>query len=168
MRPLSIPEFIRTKFELSISPENICASIRQSYATLSDGEILVTVVIPAYNEEQNILKTLSALSDNQCSFPVEILVVNNNSKDQTEALVQLSGVRCILETVQGITAARNAGLQAAKGKYILNADADTIYPRDWIECMASPLIQHKELAMVYGRFAFIPTAGTPRIVLFLL
>ena len=69
------------------------------------------------------------------------------------------------ETMQGITPARNAGLAAAGGKYILNADADTIYPPDWIEEMVKPLDKNN-ITSVYGRFSFIPTAGTPRVVYF--
>jgi glycosyltransferase involved in cell wall biosynthesis len=92
-------------------------------------------------------------------------VVNNNSKDNTAAIVNSTGARCIKETKQGITPARNAGLAAAKGKYILNADADTLYPPDWIEEMVKPL-DSDNITSVYGRFSFIPTAGTARLVYF--
>ncbi|WP_457849427.1 glycosyltransferase family A protein, partial [Staphylococcus aureus] len=85
-----------------------------------------------------------------------------NSKDQTEALVKATGIPCITELEQGITVARNAGLAVANGKYILNADADTIYPKDWIEQMIKPLAERENIAAVYGRFSFIPIAGTSR------
>ncbi len=166
MRPISIPAFIKQKYFLNESPDKTCEDIRAAYTLLQKSETVVSVVIPAYNEEKSILKTLSAISDNKTKYGVEILVVNNNSKDKTEALVNQSGVRCILETVQGITAARNAGLTAAKGKYILNADADTIYPQDWIEEMVKPLAEQEGIASVYGSFAFIPTQGTARFVYF--
>ena len=166
MRPISIPTYIKEKFYLEESTEKTCSEIRSIYPLLQKGDPDVSVVIPAYNEEANILKTLSALANNQCKYNVEILVVNNNSKDRTETLVKEAGIRCILETVQGITAARNAGLYAAKGKYILNADADTIYPKDWIEEMVKPLAEKDGIASVYGNFSFIPTAGTPRFVYF--
>ncbi|MCX6205407.1 MAG: glycosyltransferase family 2 protein [Bacteroidetes bacterium] len=166
MRPIAIPAYIKEKFYLEESAEKTCSDIRSVYPLLQKGDPEVSVVIPAYNEEKNILKTLSALANNRCKYNVEILVVNNNSKDCTEALVKDAGIRCILETVQGITAARNAGLYAAKGKYILNADADTIYPIDWIEEMVKPLAENQNVASVYGNFAFIPTAGTSRFVYF--
>lgn len=166
MRPISIPSYIKHQFYLQEPPEKTCADIKLSYSKLQKGNPEVSVVIPAYNEEANILKALSSLSNNQTTFSVEILVVNNNSKDNTAALVEAAGIGCILETEQGITAARNAGLHAAKGKYILNADADTIYPQDWIEQMAKPLAENRAVAAVYGGFSFIPTAGTPRFVYF--
>ncbi|MFX6945480.1 glycosyltransferase family A protein, partial [Acinetobacter baumannii] len=63
--------------------------------------------------------------------------------------------------------ARNAGLAVANGKYILNADADTIYPKDWIEQMIKPLAERENIAAVYGRFSFIPIAGTSRFSYFI-
>lgn len=166
MRPIAIPAFIKEKFYLAESTVKICQDIREAYSLLQKGPPEVSIVIPAYNEENNILKTLSALAHNRCTYSVEILIVNNNSKDNTAFLVDEAGIPCILETVQGITAARNAGLYAANGKYILNADADTIYPIDWIEEMITPLAKNKNIASVYGNFSFIPTAGTPRWVYF--
>jgi glycosyltransferase involved in cell wall biosynthesis len=166
MRPIAIPAYIKEKFYLAEPATKICQDIRTAYPLLQKGEPIVSIVIPAYNEEHNILKTLSALANNRCKYSVEILVVNNNSKDNTEFLVKEAGIPCILETVPGITAARNAGLYAAKGKYILNADADTIYPIDWIQEMVSPLVENETIASVYGNFSFIPTAGTPRWVYF--
>ncbi len=163
MRPVSIPAYIAKCWEPNLSEEAMLQSIRQSYQQLTQNkEPEVSVVIPAYNEEKNILQTLLALSSNITQWPVEIVVVNNNSKDRTELLVTASGVRCVNETKQGITAARNAGLKAAKGKYILNADADSIYPKDWIELMIYPLAFKKDIALTYGRFSFIPIGKTGR------
>ena len=162
MRPVSIPLFIKQHYqpgkvlEQNISALNI--AIRSRYSDTPD----ISVVIPAYNEETTILQTLSSLAANTTKRTVEIVVVNNNSQDRTAELATAAGARCILETKQGITPARNAGLAAARGKYILNADADTIYPPDWIEEMVKPLTAENEVAMVFGRFAFIPVGSTTR------
>ena len=118
--------------------------------------------MPAYNEEKDILRTLHSLCANLTNRSTEIIVVNNNSRDNTEALVRAAGVTCVNEPVQGITAARNAGLKAARGKYILNADADTLYPKDWIEQMVAPLANDENVCITYGRFSFIPTGVTSR------
>jgi len=166
MRPIAIPSHIRELWQAgSGSNEENIARIRSLYKALSKGAPEVSVVIPAYNEEKNILRTLLSLCTNTTTRPVEIIVVNNNSKDNTEALVKATGITCILETRQGITAARNAGLAVAKGKYVLNADADSIYPADWIEEMTAPLTRN-DTAITYGRFAFIPTGSTSRSTYF--
>lgn len=163
MRPVAIPSNIRKLWQAGAnSDEENIALVQQHYKQLYKGAPEVSVVIPAYNEEKNILRTLLSLSSNNTARPVEIIVVNNNSKDKTEALVKATGVTCILETRQGITAARNAGLKAASGKFVLNADADSIYPPDWIEEMVAPLAQGDTVAITYGRFGFIPTGRTSR------
>jgi glycosyltransferase involved in cell wall biosynthesis len=167
MRPISIPNYIQSLYENN--PKALAAEplIAQAYKALrKEGPADVSIVMPAYNEEENILQTLLSLSNNITKWAVEIVVVNNNSKDQTESLVKATGIPCITETKQGITIARNAGLAVATGKYILNADADTIYPKDWIEQMVKPLAERENVAAVYGRFSFIPIANTPRLTYF--
>jgi len=165
MRPIAIPANIQRHNQ----PNNILLAgidgIRTGFQQLLKGPPEVSVVMPAYNEEASILKTLSSLSQSITHRSVEVIVVNNNSKDNTESIVNNAGAICIRETRQGITPARNAGLAAARGKYILNADADTLYPPDWIEEMVKPL-DNDDITSVYGRFSFVPTAGTSRLLYF--
>jgi len=165
MRLLAVPAIIQENNQSNASLLEKIEAIRAGFQRLLQGPPEVSVVLPAYNEEASILKTLSSLSKSVTQRSVEVIVVNNNSTDQTAAIVHAAGVACIQESVQGITAARNAGLAAACGKYILNADADTIYPPGWIEEMVKPL-QDPHITVVYGRFSFIPGAGTPRFVYF--
>ncbi|MDE3143158.1 MAG: glycosyltransferase family 2 protein [Bacteroidota bacterium] len=168
MRPISIPSYIQKSWNVDYTSDETFLQIREAYSTLSRGSDApeVSVVIPAYNEEKNIVQTLHSLCNNVSTKSVEIIVVNNNSKDNTEALVLATGVRCVNESKQGITAARNCGLANAKGKYILNADADSIYPKYWIEEMIKPLDENENIVSVYGRFSFIPTADTGRFIYF--
>ena len=163
MRPISIPAYINNYFYKQQDPEQI----KQAYQKLYRGKPEVSIVMPAYNEETTIVQTLASLCNNHTKWSVEIIVVNNNSKDKTEELVKACGVNCILETTQGITQARNAGLAQARGKYILDADADTIYPVDWIEEMVKPLADDREnVAITYGVFSFIPVGSTGRLTYF--
>ncbi len=166
MRPIGIPAYIRQLMDPVNTDAAHTAFIRAHYKTILNRAPEVSVVIPAYNEEKDILRTLHSLAANVTNRSVEIIVVNNNSKDNTEALVRAAGVTCVNETIQGITAARNAGLAAATGKYVLNADADTLYPKDWIEQMVAPLANNEGVAITYGRFSFIPTGVTSRFTYF--
>lgn len=165
MRPVAIPPYIRLHLQPKSKLVKQLAAIRANIMRLHADVPEVSVIIPAFNEEENILQTLSSLSATNTSRSVEIIVVDNNSTDSTSALAAISGTTCITAPVKGITLARNAGLYIAKGKYILNADADTIYPPGWIDLMVQPL-QNVHTAMVYGRFAFIPTPGTSRLSYF--
>lgn len=167
MRPIAIPTFIKKQIEIKNSAQ-ATIRIKENYSRflLKDNSTPdISIIIPAYNEEENILHTLSSLCENNTSKTVEIIVVNNNSTDNTEQLVKDCGVTCIKELKQGITNARNAGLAIARGKYILNADADTIYPIDWIEEMTKPLSKDN-VAATYGRFSFIPLQNTSRLTYF--
>lgn len=163
MRPLKIPAQILKYLDQKVSEKEICQSAGMAYAEISTGHPEVSIVMPAYNEEENIVQTLSSLCHNKTHRKVEIIVVNNNSKDRTGTLAAACGVKCIFQPIQGITVSRNMGLAEALGTYILNADADSIYPEDWIELMVSPLENSKN-ALTYGRFSLIPTSDTGRFV----
>ncbi len=166
MRPVFVTAYAKECWNALEKP-NLVSLIQAAYTSLrKTGEPDISIVIPAYNEEKNILQTLYSLCNNVTDKAVEIVVVNNNSKDKTEELVVSTGARCILETKQGITAARNAGLAVALGKYVLNADADSIYPKDWVAEMTKPFYTLPDVAMVYGRFSFIPIGNTGRLTYF--
>lgn len=167
MRPIFIPRKINQIIDSHATYQERLLLIKQQYKKLrTKGVPDVTIVIPAYNEEKNILGTLHSLALSKTERNVEIIVVNNNSGDKTEEVVLLAGVDCITETKQGITAARTAGLHAATGKYILNADADAIYPPNWIDKMIDPLDESETVAITYGRFSFIPVGSTGRFMYF--
>lgn len=165
MRTFSIPSTVVQHYQPNHLLTTQLHRIKSNFAKLLSTEPEISVVIPAYNEEDNILKTLSSLSASTTKKRLEIIVVNNNSVDRTEELAIATGVTCIRETKQGITQARNAGLAVAKGKYIVNADADTIYPPDWIDEMVQPLYDNS-IALTYGKFSFIPIARTTRTTYF--
>ncbi len=167
MRPLFVPISVRNFDKDTENLKTKLPSIAENFAKLYAEEPDISIIIPAFNEENNILKTLYSLSCSNTNKKVEVIVVNNNSTDRTHSLAKDANVICINETKQGITNARNAGLSIAKGKYIINADADTIYPECWVDNMVNPLIENKDVALTYGRFSFIPVESTPRFLYFI-
>jgi len=92
----------------------------------------VSVVIPAYNEEEYLGTCLVSLMD-QTEKPDEIIVVDNNSTDKTAEIAKRFGVKIVRETVQGITPARNAGFNSAQYEIIARTDADSRVPKNWIQ-----------------------------------
>jgi glycosyltransferase involved in cell wall biosynthesis len=115
----------------------------------------VSIIIPAYNEEKNILHTLSSLSAIKTSYKTELIVVNNNSNDKTQQLLDACGVRSVFEPRQGISYTRQTGLESAKGKYILNADSDSIYPNSWVDVYVDAL-KDPLCSCTYGSYSYIP------------
>lgn len=92
----------------------------------------ISVVVPAYNEEELIGQCLDALK-RQTVKADEIIVVDNNSKDRTEKIAKKYGAIVVKEKRQGASYARNAGFNRATGDIILRTDADTVVPKNWIE-----------------------------------
>ncbi|WP_374164134.1 glycosyltransferase family 2 protein [Arcticibacter sp. MXS-1] len=125
----------------------------------------VSVVIPAWNEGDNIYRALSSLAFNETSLKVEIVVINNNSTDHTQEVLDKLGVISYFQPLQGIAFARQMGLEKAKGKYYLCADADTFYPPRWMELMTAPMIANENITGVYGRYSFVPPPGSSRAFL---
>ncbi len=138
--------------------------IRQRLARFNHEDPEVSVVIPAWNEENNIFRSLSSLADNKTSLKVEIVVVNNNSTDGTQHVLDTLGVRNYLQPLQGTPFARQLGLEKARGKYHLCADSDTLYPPDWIELMVKPMKTEPGIVGVYGRYAFVPPDSEGRFL----
>lgn len=89
-----------------------------------------SVIVPACNEEQWLPLSLEALRQAMLRCPLrgEVVVVDNNSADRTAEVARERGARVVFEPVNQISRARNAGARAAKGKYLVFLDADTLVP----------------------------------------
>ena len=102
---------------------------------------LVSIVLPAYNEEKVIKKTLDALAS-LAYIPKEIICVNDGSTDNTLRIAQESAtdktIKVLSKSNGGKWSALNRGIKAAKGTIIICIDADTILDQNAIE----PLIPH--------------------------
>lgn len=113
----------------------------------------ITVIIPARNEEQYIELCLSALEDQDYEKDMyEIIVVDNNSKDQTKYLVQRHNSVKYLYSAKGpVGAVRNLGLAEAKGELIAFIDADCVAPKNWLSIGAKLLLENENCAFS-GRY----------------
>jgi len=106
----------------------------------------ISVIIPAFNEEQHIANTLQALMQN--NETLEIIVVDNGSSDRTAEIANSAGVEVIDFPDGTIAAVRNRGVKAANGDVLVFIDADVRVAPDWYENMqiviqrlrASPLM----------------------------
>ncbi len=134
-------------------PASDFAFIQEKIKALQSPDPLVSVVLIAWNEQDFILATLASLAHSQVNFPMELIVVNNNSTDHTQDFIERCGAISVFEKRQGYAHARQAGLDAAKGKFIVSGDADTIYMPQWIEQLVAPL-QKKEALCTYSLHAF--------------
>lgn len=148
-------------FDLSASEIN---TIKTGLSKLQSAEPEISIIIPAWNEESNIFRTLSSIALSETERKVEVIVVNNNSTDRTQQILDQLGVKSLFQPQQGITFARQMGLENAQGKYHLCADSDTFYPPQWIDTMVKPLEDSEKIVGVYARYAFIPERGGERFL----
>ena len=140
---------------LSEIPEETLKEVRALLHQKHSPTPLVSVVLIAHNEETHILSCLWSLTHNKCSYPIEILVVNNNSTDRTEQALQAVGAIYFNEPKKGPGYARQSGLNHSKGKYHICIDADTMYPPHYIDTHVQALMK-PDVACTFSLWSFIP------------
>ncbi len=137
--------------------------MRQALQRFTEPDPEVSVVIPAWNEADMIHRTLSSLAATTTGVRTELLVIDNNSTDQTRQVLEALGVQVYVQPVQGTPHARQLGLDRARGRFHLCADSDTLYPPDWIDKMVEPMRENPGIVGVYGTYSFIPPPGQSRL-----
>jgi glycosyltransferase involved in cell wall biosynthesis len=134
-------------------PQEIIDGTRERLAALQSDEPLVSIVVIAYNEECRLTSCLWSLSEMCSDYPIELLGVNNNSKDRTEDVYKSLGLPYFNEPRQSPGYARQCGLDHAKGKYYFCIDADTCYPSQYINLMMKKF-QERDVACVSSFWSF--------------
>jgi glycosyltransferase involved in cell wall biosynthesis len=109
---------------------------------------LISFVVPAYNEEKEILSCLESIrkvADERC----ELIVVDNNCTDGTAKVAARLADRVVFCPQQGISAARNEGASKANGEWIAFVDADARLSSKWLKA-ARPFLLQENVAAISG------------------
>jgi len=105
----------------------------------------VSIVIPAYNEEKCLLATLekinAALAIVRCDS--EIIVVDNESTDETARVAKSFGAKVFTETEHNIARVRNTGAKNSSGDVLIFVDADTLVPETLFQTIADQMKNEK-------------------------
>jgi len=109
----------------------------------------LSIIVPAYNEEKKIAATLKGLLA-QTYHNYELIVVDNNSSDQTNAIAKSFAKNVFVEKKKGYIHAVNRGAAEALGDLITFCDADTQYPKDWAAKIVSCFEKKPDAVAVYG------------------
>ena len=120
----------------------------------SDAELIrpeVSVVIPTRNRARILERTLPAICEQQFPGFWEVIVVDDGSTDETANLVgRCSSVyheKVVIQYVRsqgrGANAARNTGINLARGQIIVLSDDDVLVPPDWLEKLTAPIREGK-------------------------
>jgi glycosyltransferase involved in cell wall biosynthesis len=109
-----------------------------------------SIVVPAYNEAAYVGRALTSLQQQDFNGPYEIVVVDNNSTDDTAAVAASYGVQVEHEPQQGVCAARQRGVDASHGDIVVSVDADTIYPSNWLSTIDARFAESPDTVAVAG------------------
>lgn len=113
---------------------------------------LVSVIIPVFNGERFLREAIQSVLDQKYS-PVEIIIVDDGSTDSTATVAESlpETVRYLHQTNHGPAAARNRGIEQARGSLIAFADADDLWPAGKLELQLPYLINDPGIDIVIGR-----------------
>ena len=124
-----------------------------------------SVVIPTYNRAPELRETLRSLATLAARDPWEVLVVDNNSSDETREVVLDAApqfpvpLHYLFEAEQGRSAALNAGIRRSRGRVIVTTDDDVRVQPDWLERCGAAL---DTLQCDYVGGKVLPVWGAPR------
>ena len=122
---------------------------------------LVSAIIPCYDQARYLGEAIESVR-RQTYAHFEIIVVDDGSTDDTATVAaRHAGVRCIRKKNGGLAAARNTGLRASAGDYVVFLDADDRLLPDAFEVGVSCLDADPNCAMAYGHVRLIDAAGSP-------
>jgi cellulose synthase/poly-beta-1,6-N-acetylglucosamine synthase-like glycosyltransferase/peptidoglycan/xylan/chitin deacetylase (PgdA/CDA1 family)/peptidoglycan/LPS O-acetylase OafA/YrhL len=99
----------------------------------------VSVIVPAYNEREDIEATVRSILAND--HPLEVIVVDDGSTDGTADIVEglaLPGVRVIRQANSGKSTALNTGIRAARYELVIMMDGDTVFEQDTVRRIVQP------------------------------
>jgi glycosyltransferase involved in cell wall biosynthesis len=117
----------------------------------------LAILVPTYNRERLLRRTLSSLlAQVGDASAAELIVIDNNSSDGTAAVCrEFRGVRYVFEPRQGLSYARNAGIEALSGMgpddVVAFVDDDVEAAPGWLEAMRRAFVSHPGVDCVGGR-----------------
>ena len=127
---------------------------------------LVSVIIPTYNSDRYIAAAIrSVLAQTYPHW--EILVIDDGSQDETQQILQPmveqygDRLHYIYQANQGVSAARNRGIEAATGEFVAFLDADDIFLADKLAAQIAVFAAQPHLGMVHSGWRRVDAAGNP-------
>ncbi len=122
---------------------------------------MVSVIIPVLDGERFLAEAIDSVTS-QTYRPLEVIVVDDGSNDESAAIGAKCGARVLRRPHRGVSAARNAGIAAAHGELIALLDADDRWPANRLAVQVERLLQRPELGFVLGRARMFLEPGAPR------
>lgn len=113
---------------------------------------LISIIVPVYNAENLIKKTIDSVVE-QTYINWELILINDGSKDNTESIIKTyiennNKIKYLYQDNLGPSAARNKGLEYVKGEYLTFVDADDFIDKKYLEKLYQPIKNNKKPDLV--------------------
>lgn len=120
---------------------------------------MLSIVIPLYNKEQLIKSTLESVL-NQTYSDFEVIIVNDGSTDKSVNIVSTfkdSRIHLINQNNSGVSAARNKGIEIAKGEFIALMDSDDLWLPNYLEKQIALMSKYPNCDIYATNYSFLNT-----------
>lgn len=116
---------------------------------------LVSVIVPVHNAARFLVESIESVLRQNYS-PIELIAIDDGSSDQSLEILRQYGtkIRLLTQSNLGPAAARNKGIEAAKGNFIAFQDADDLWLPGKLRAQMAYLLSNPEIGIVFGQFAF--------------
>ncbi len=139
-------KIVREKYSSENSREKIESIVTgELKGSSSPGELSVSVVVPAQDEEKYIGPCVQSLKDQSIDLD-ELIVVDSGSRDRTASIAKSLGARVLSINRRPPGATRNAGWRSSESDIILFGDGDTVFSSDWAEKIVSRINEFTPIA----------------------
>ncbi len=149
---------------------------QKTWCKIDEQEAKVSIIIPYFNQPDYVQEAVDSVNDSNYRN-IEIIVVNDGSStsEALQAFDKLDGVVKVSKSNGGLGSARNAGVAASSGQFILPLDADDKIHPDYIRIGVEALLNNPELSYVschahnFGAFesSYIPVGYVPELMPFM-
>lgn len=136
---------------IAFSEENVYENVQ---ATLD-----VSVIIPCYNSEDYLSQCLESVLKQNTSYKFEVIAINDGSTDRTEDILEnykkiYDNLRVISQPNKGFSGARNTGIRASKGKYLIFVDSDDYIVGKYIHKLINKAYENDLDIVACGYYSF--------------
>jgi len=127
---------------------------------LSPVKNFLSIIIPTFNEEEYIAKTLYSIFNAGIQCPYEVVIIDNGSTDKTIDIITAFNVRFLSLPTGTISDVRNFGVKEAKGSVLAFIDADVAITKAWVQEVDSVVYELDANPLLVTGARYLPTNNT--------
>lgn len=128
--------------------------------------VTYSIIIPVYNAEKYLESCLESVLNQNSASNYEVILINDGSKDGSAGICDRYAakhpcIKVIHQVNQGVSAARNAGIADAEGRYVLFLDSDDLWKADMLSTLDNTIVRNPDMVVVgYEQFGESGTVST--------